>query len=189
MTSRFLWIGGTGRVDVVGARAISRYGRVCPLLLLAGPRRRARGRRHVRGASTRSVVVPAAVPATIETTAVHRAVDGFSCEGCKVRARTRFEGERSCSETSRGVVIGCTVGPMQHNVGHCSLVYAELIEVEQSSIPMSWLGNSTLDSPAETSPIILPCIGCTGFTGRGWSLDPFYLPTGGRARYWFKKRG
>lgn len=98
----------------------------------------------MRGASTRSVVVPAAVAATVETVAVHRAVDGFSCEGCKVRAANgpRSEGKKRVATLSlRQGCKGCTVGPMQPNVtlvgGRCSLVYAKLTEVEQSSIPMS----------------------------------------------------
>jgi len=55
----------------------------------------------VREASTRSVVVPAAVAAVVETIAVHRAVDGFSCDGCKVWYETE-ERERDGTREKRG---------------------------------------------------------------------------------------
>lgn len=106
----------------------------------------------------------------------------FRARACKVRARSKRGRERERGHPWDGLRSGCRVHrwPDASRTQRCSLVYAELAEVEQSSIPMSWLGNSTLDSPAETGPVILLCIGCTGFTGRGRSLDPFYLPTYGR---------
>lgn len=98
----------------------------------------------MREASTRSIVVPAAVTAVVETTIVHRAVDGFSCDGCKVqhdpkKRERQKEGEKERGLASmrvanvkgccwillrgRGRIAGC-------NVGRCSLLHTELTGAE-----------------------------------------------------------
>lgn len=99
----------------------------------------------MREASTRSVVVPAAVAAPVETTTVPRAVDGFSCDGYKVQhnpkkrktkkreieRETRFETGRGCKGCLiRGKERGGERGMAGCNVGRCFLLHTEFTGAE-----------------------------------------------------------
>jgi len=172
------------------ARAISRRGRVCSLLL-ARPRRRARERRHVREASTRSIVVPAAVAAVVETTTVHRAVDGFSCGGYKVQhdPKKRETKKRERERERELTWDGCRWIPLRGRRWPDATLDVALYYTPSSpkrnKAQSRWADLAILRAwlSGRSSPVILSCTGFYGPWLATWPILPTQL-----VRYWFKKK-